>query len=223
MPDLGPLVLSAKLAAVATLLLIALGAPLAYWLAHSRSRARTWVETLVTLPLVLPPTVLGFYLLIVLAPGGPIGGALDAIGGPRLVFSFSGLVIGAVLFSLPFVIQPMQAAFTALGREPLDVAATLRAAPLDRFLTVAFPACAHSILAAAALGFAHTLGEFGVVLMLGGNIPGETRVASIAIYDLVDRQRYGEAHALAAVLVGTSIVALLIIHALRRRGARADR
>jgi molybdate transport system permease protein len=216
---LSPLLLSLRLAAVSTVVLLAAGTPLAWWLARTRSALRPAFEAIVALPLVLPPTVLGFYLLLALGPEGPIGSAWSAIGGGRLVFSFTGLVVGSVLYSLPFVVQPLQAAFEALGPRPLEVAATLGASPVDRFVTIALPLTRQTIVAAATLGFAHTLGEFGVVLMIGGNIPGETRVASIAVYDQVEALRYADAHRLAAVLLGVSFVLVLGV-ALARRRAR---
>jgi molybdate transport system permease protein len=172
---------------------------------------------MVALPLVLPPTVLGFYLLVALGPKGPIGGLMEALGGQALAFTFTGLVVGSVFYSLPFVVQPLQNAFTAVGRRPLEVAATLRASPLDRFFTVAVPLARPGFLTAAVLGFAHSLGEFGVVLMIGGNIPGKTQVLSIAIYDHVEALEYGHAHWLAGGLLIFSFLLLIIIYALNRR------
>ena len=215
--DLVALRITLQLAAVSTAILLALGAPLAWWLARSRWRFRFVVEAVVALPLVLPPTVLGFYLLLLLGPNGPVGSALEALGGRPLAFTFSGLVVGSVLYSLPFVVQPLQNAFAAVGRRPLEVAATLRAAPLDRFFSVAVPLAAPGFLTAAVLGFAHTLGEFGVVLMIGGNIPGETRVASIAIYDHVESLDYVQAHAMAGALLVLSFLLLLAVYGLNRR------
>jgi len=215
--DLVALRITLQLAAVSTAILLALGAPLAWWLARSRWRFRFVVEAVVALPLVLPPTVLGFYLLLLLGPNGPVGGALQALGGRPLAFTFGGLVVGSVLYSLPFVVQPLQNAFAAVGRRPLEVAATLRAAPFDRFFSVAAPLAAPGFLTAAVLGFAHTLGEFGVVLMIGGNIPGETRVASIAIYDHVESLDYVQAHAMAGALLALSFVLLLAVYGLNRR------
>ena len=215
--DLVALRITLQLAAVSTAILLALGAPLAWWLARSRWRFRFVVEAVVALPLVLPPTVLGFYLLLLLGPNGPVGGALQALGGRPLAFTFGGLVVGSVLYSLPFVVQPLQNAFAAVGRRPLEVAATLRAAPLDRFFSVAVPLAAPGFLTAAVLGFAHTLGEFGVVLMIGGNIPGETRVASIAIYDHVESLDYVQAHAMAGALLVLSFLLLLAVYGLNRR------
>jgi molybdate transport system permease protein len=215
--DLRALWVTLKLAGVTTLILLLLGTPLAWWLARTRFRFKVIVETLVALPLVLPPTVLGFYLLIALGPRGPVGGLLETMGGPSLVFSFSGLVIGSVCYSLPFAVQPLQNAFTAIGDRPLEVAATLRASPLDRFFSVALPLARPGFITAAVLGFAHTIGEFGVVLMIGGNIPGETQVLSIAIYDHVEALEYGHAHWLAGGLLVLSFLMLLGVNMLKRR------
>jgi molybdate transport system permease protein len=218
--DLRPLWLTLRLAAASTLVLLALGLPFAWWLAGTRSRLRSALEAAVALPLVLPPTVLGFYLLLLLGPHGPAGGAWRAAGLEPLVFSFSGLVIGSVVYSLPFVVQPLQAAFEGIGRLPIEVAATLRASPLDRFFTVALPLARRGVLTAITLGFAHTLGEFGVVLMIGGNIPGRTRVLSIAIYDHVERLEYGQAHLLSGGMLLFSFAVLWTVYALNRRLAR---
>ena len=175
------------------------------------------MEALVALPLVLPPTVLGVYLLIALGPNGPIGGLAVALGGRALAFTFAGLVIGSAVYSLPFVVQPLQDAFLAVGRRPLEVAATLRASPLDRFFSVAVPLARPGFLTAAVLGFAHTIGEFGVVLMIGGSIPGETHVLSIAIYDHVEALEYGNAHLLAGGLLIFSLLLLISVYAANRR------
>jgi molybdate transport system permease protein len=218
--DLTALMLTLQLAAVSTLVLLVIGTPLAWWLARSRHRARLIVEALVALPLVLPPTVLGFYLLISLSPQGPVGATAQALGLPPLAFSFSGLVIGSVFYSLPFVVQPLQDAFRAIGQQPFDVAATLRASPLDRFFSVALPLARPGFLTATVLGFAHTLGEFGVVLMIGGNIPGETQVLSIAIYEHVEALDYGRAHVLSGLLLVLSFVMLLSLYAVNRRFGR---
>jgi molybdate transport system permease protein len=215
--DLAALWITLKLAGVSTLLLLLLGTPLAWWLSHTRTRFKPMVEAVVALPLILPPTVLGFYLLIALGPHGPVGSLMQAIGGQPLAFTFAGLVIGSVFYSLPFVVQPLQGAFTAVGRRPLEVAATLRASPLDRFLTVAVPIARPGFLTAIVLGFAHTVGEFGVVLMIGGNIPGQTQVLSIAIYDHVEALEYVHAHWLAGGLLITSFVMLLLVYTLNRR------
>ncbi|MBB5016426.1 molybdate ABC transporter permease subunit [Rehaibacterium terrae] len=202
-----------------TVILLLLGTPLAWWLAHTRSRFRAAVEALVALPLVLPPTVLGFYLLVALGPRGPVGGLLETLGGTHLAFSFSGILIGSVLYSLPFAVQPLQDGFRAIGRQPLEVAATLGAGPLDRFFTVALPLARGSVLTAATLAFAHTMGEFGVVLMIGGSIPGETQVLSIAIYDAAEALDYRRAHILSALLLALSFVILWLVFARRRRVA----
>lgn len=216
--DLLALWTTLKLAGITTLILLLLGTPLAWWLAHSRNRFKTLIEALIALPLILPPTVLGFYLLITLGPNGPIGGLLEGLGGHAIAFTFSGLVVGSVFYSLPFVVQPLQNAFTAIGRRPLEVAATLRATPRDCFLSVVIPLARPAYLTAAVLGFAHTVGEFGVVLMIGGNIPGETQVLSIAIYDHVEALEYGQAHWLSAGLLLLSFILLVGIYSLNRRG-----
>ena len=215
--DLAALWITLQLAGITTLILIALGTPLAWWLSRTSTRWKSVIEALVALPLVLPPTVLGFYLLIALGPRGPVGRALDAVGGRSLAFTFAGLVIGSLIYSLPFVVQPLQDAFASVGRRPLEVAATLRASPLDRFFSVAVPLARPGFLTAAVLGFAHTIGEFGVVLMIGGSIPGETRVLSIAIYEHVEALEYGHAHLLAGGLLLLSFVLLLAVYTLNRR------
>ena len=215
--DLTALRVTLALAVTSTFVLLLLGTPLAWWLARTRWRLKFVVEAVVALPLVLPPTVLGFYLLVALGPRGPIGRVMEGLGGRPLAFTFTGLVIGSVIYSLPFVVQPLQNAFAAVGRRPLEVAATLRASPLDRFLTVAVPLARPGFLTAAVLGFAHTLGEFGVVLMIGGSIPGETRVASIAIYEHVEGLEYASAYWLSGALLVASFVLLLFVYALNRR------
>jgi len=215
--DWTPVWLSLELAAVTVLLLLLLGTPLAWWLAHSRSRLRTVVEATVALPLVLPPTVLGFYLLILLGPAGPIGRHWVEMTGSTLTFSFSGLVIASVIYSLPFAVQPLQGAFEAVGRAPLEAARTLRATPWDAFLSVASPMALRGYVTAAVLGFAHTLGEFGVVLLVGGNIPGETRVVAIAVYEHVETLDYAAAHALSAGLLVFSFLVLLVVYTINRR------
>lgn len=217
MPDLGPLWLTLYLAAVTTVILLLLGTPLAWWLARTRHRFKPAVEAVTALPLVLPPTVLGFYLLIMMSPASLPGGLWVKITGDSLTFSFSGLVIASVIYSMPFMVQPLQSAFETVGRGPMEVAATLRASPLDAFLTVAVPLSARGFLTAAVLTFAHTIGEFGVVLMVGGNIPGKTRVISIAIYEHVETLRYGEAHLLSAGLVVFAFLVLLFIYTFNRR------
>ena len=215
--DLAALWITLKLAGTTTAILLILGTPLAWWLARTRVRFKPLLEAVVALPLVLPPTVLGFYLLITLGPHGPVGGALEALGGRPLAFTFTGLVVGSVFYSLPFVVQPLQDAFANVGTRTLEAAATLRASPLDRFFTVAVPLARPGFLTAAVLGFAHTVGEFGVVLMIGGNIPGETQVLSIAIYDHVEALEYGHAHWLAGGLLLLSFGMLLAVYTLNRR------
>ena len=215
--DLTALLVTLKLASVSTLVLLIIGTPLAWWLSRSQWRYKYFIEAIIALPLILPPTVLGFYLLISLGPNGPIGGLVNALGGPPLAFSFTGLVIGSVFYSMPFVVQPLQNAFASIGNRPLEVAATLRASPLDRFLTIAVPLAKPGFITASVLGFAHTLGEFGVVLMIGGNIPGSTQVASIAIYDHVEALEYGQAHWLAGSLLLFSFLLLIIVYGANRR------
>ncbi len=215
--DWQPVFVTLKLAATTVLLLLAIGTPVAWWLAHTKKRWRILVEAVVALPLVLPPTVLGFYLLIALGTNGMIGGWFQSVTGDSLAFSFVGLVIASSLYSLPFVVQPLQGAFEAVGRAPLEAAWTLRASPLDAFLTVASPLALRGYITAIVLGFAHTLGEFGVVLMVGGNIPGETRVISIAIYDHVESLEYVQAHTLSAGLLVFSFLVLLTVYALNRK------
>ncbi|WP_435104819.1 molybdate ABC transporter permease subunit [Arhodomonas sp. AD133] len=209
--------LTLALAASTVVILLLVGTPLAWWLAHTRSRWRTLVEATVALPLVLPPTVLGFYLLLLLGPHGPVGGVLVALGGAPLAFTFEGLVFGSVIYSLPFVVQPLQNGFAAVGRGPLEAAATLGAGRWDRFFTVAVPLAGRGFLTAVTLGFAHTVGEFGVVLMIGGNIPGETQVVSIAIYDHVEALDYAHAHALSALLLVLSFALLCAVYWANRR------
>ncbi|PIV81196.1 molybdate ABC transporter permease subunit [bacterium CG17_big_fil_post_rev_8_21_14_2_50_64_8] len=215
--DIAALVTTLKLATLTTVTLLILGTPLAWWLARTRWRFRFLIDAVIALPLVLPPTVLGFYLLVALGPRGPVGQLVEALGGSSLAFSFTGLVIGSVIYSLPFVVQPLRDAFMAVGRRPLEAAATLGASPIDRFFTVAVPLARPGILTACVLGFAHTMGEFGVVLMIGGNIPGKTRVASIAIYDHVEALEYAQAHWLAGGLLFVSFVLLVAVYAGNRR------
>lgn len=219
--DLIALWITLQLAGITTVVLLLIGTPLAWWLARSHFRFKVIVEAVVALPLVLPPTVLGFYLLITLGPQGPLGSLMQALGGQSLAFTFTGLVIGSVFYSLPFVVQPLQTAFSAIGQRPLEVAATLRASPLDRFFTIAVPLARPGYLTAAVLGFAHTVGEFGVVLMIGGNIPGETQVLSIAIYDHVEALEYAQAHWLAGGLLLLSFLLLLAVYTVNRRFAVA--
>ena len=215
--DLAAILLTLKLALTTTLILLLVGTPIAWWLARTRSRWKGVVGALVALPLVLPPTVLGFYLLISLGPHGPIGQFTQWLGIGLLPFTFAGLVVGSVFYSLPFVVQPLQNAFAASGERPLEVAATLGAGPWDRFLTVALPLARPGFVTAAILGFAHTVGEFGVVLMIGGNIPERTRVVSVAIYDHVEALEYAEAHLLAG---GMLVFSFLVLLALYSRDAR---
>jgi molybdate transport system permease protein len=215
--DLTALGITLQLAAITTLTLLVIGTPLAWWLARSKWRFKFIVEAMVAMPLVLPPTVLGFYLLMALGPNGPIGGLMEAMGGQPLAFTFTGLVIGSVIYSLPFVVQPLQDAFSAVGRQPMEVASTLRASPLDRFFSVAVPLAAPGFLTATVLGFAHTIGEFGVVLMIGGNIPGKTQVVSIAIYDHVEGMEYANAHWLSAGLLVMSFALLVLVYGLNRK------
>ena len=210
--DLQPVWLTLRLATITTVLLLCLATPLAWWLANTRWRYRQVVNALVALPLVLPPTVLGFYLLLLLGPRGWVGQMTESLGIGLLPFTFSGLVIASVIYSLPFAVQPIQNAFVAIGRRPLEVAATLRASPWDRFVSVALPLAKPGLITGAVLGFAHTLGEFGVVLMIGGNIPGQTQVLSVAIFDHVEAYEYGAAHVLAAGMLGFSFLVLLTLY-----------
>jgi molybdate transport system permease protein len=198
-------------------ILLLLGTPLAWWLSRTQCKIKVLIEALVAIPLVLPPTVLGFYLLIMLAPDGPIGALWLGVGGETLAFSFSGLVIGSVLYSLPFVVQPLQNAFTNIGHHYLEAASTLRASPLNCFFTLVVPLAKPGFITAATLGFAHTVGEFGVVLMIGGNIPGETQVLSIAIYDHVESLEYANAHILSGGLLVFSLVVLILVYSLNRQ------
>ena len=210
--DLGAIVLTLKLASVTTLLLLLIGTPIAWWMARTDSIWRGPVSAIVALPLVLPPTVLGFYLLVSLGPNGPLGQLTQALGLGLLPFTFAGLVVGSVLYSMPFVIQPLQNAFAAIGDGPLEAAATLRASPLDRFFTVVLPLARPGFLTAIILGFAHTVGEFGVVLMIGGNIPDETRVISVQIYDHVEALEYTQAHWLSGGMLLFSFLVLLLLY-----------
>ena len=212
--------LTVELATITTVILLILGTPLAWWLARSKARWKEAVAALVALPLVLPPTVLGFYLLLALGPQGPGGWIASLWGGRTLAFSFEALVIASVIASLPFVVQPIRDAFEAIGDRPFEVTATLRASPLDAFLTVALPLARPGFLTAAVLGFAHTMGEFGVVLMIGGGIPGETKVMSIAIYDFVETQRWREAHLMAGGMLLFSFLTILAMRVLGKRTRR---
>jgi molybdate transport system permease protein len=213
--------LTAALAGLSTLLLLILGTPLAWWLARTRSRLKPLASAVVALPLVLPPSVLGFYLLLLMGPQGPVGQFTEALGLGRLPFTFSGLVVASVLYSLPFVVQPLQQAFEAIPVRVLEAAATLRAGPLDRFFSVALPLARPGLLTASVLGFAHTVGEFGVVLMIGGNIPGETRVLSVAVFEHVEALEFADAHRLSAGMVVFALVVLLAMTLANRRAGRA--
>ena len=217
LPDLSPLWLTLQLAGVTAAVLLVLGTPLAWWLSQTRSSLKPVIEAITALPLVLPPTVLGFYLLIIMSPRSPIGAFWVEVTGNTLTFSFTGLVIASALYSLPFTVQPLQATFEGLGRSPFELAATLRAGPLDRFINIAVPMAGRGFLTAAVLTFAHTVGEFGVVLMVGGNIPGQTKVISIAIYEQVETINYADAHVLSAIMLGFSFVVLLFVYTLNRR------
>lgn len=211
------ILLTARLALVTTLILFIIGTPLAWWLARSRSRAAIAVEAITAMPLVLPPTVLGFYLLILLSPTSTLGGLWVQMTGSALTFSFSGLVVASVIYSLPFMVQPLQNAFDELGNNSLEAAATLGAGPVDRFFNVALPQCRRGFITAGVMTFAHTVGEFGVVLMVGGNIPEQTRVISIAIYENVETLNYAQAHAFSAGLLLFSFATLITVYAVNRR------
>lgn len=218
-PDLAAVWLTLKLAFVTTVALAILGTPIAWWLAFTKSRSKAVVEAFTALPLVLPATVLGFYLLVFLSPTSPLGALWVDVTGESLTFSFSGLVVASMVYSLPFMIQPLQSAFEAVGRSSLEAAATLRATPLDAFFSIASPMAARGYLTSAVLTFAHTLGEFGVVLMVGGNIPGETRLISIAIYDHVETLNYEAAHTLSAGMLGLSFIVLVSVYHMNRRAS----
>ena len=218
--DLGAIGLTLRLATVVTILLLLIGTPIAWWLARTKSWLKGPIGALVALPLVLPPTVLGFYLLLAMGPDGPLGRLTQSFGLGLLPFTFAGLVVASVFYSMPFVVQPIQNAFEAIGERPLEVAATLRAGPLDRFLTVALPLAKPGFITAGILGFAHTVGEFGMVLMIGGNIPDRTRVVSVQIYDHVEALEYPEAHALAGAMVVFSFGVLLALYGMNARKRR---
>ncbi|MES9814120.1 MAG: molybdate ABC transporter permease subunit [Candidatus Thiodiazotropha sp.] len=219
--DWQPVWLTIKLASTTTLVLLIVGTPIAWWLARTHAWYKQALSAVVALPLVLPPTVLGFYLLIMLAPDGPVGRLTEVLGIGSLAFTFEGLVFASVLYSLPFVVQPLQNAFEALGPRPAEVAATLRASPWDRFATVVIPLARSGFLTAAVLSFAHTVGEFGVVLMIGGSIPGETRVLSVAIYEQVETLEYGQAHLLAAGMLAFSFLVLMTLYLVNGRITRS--
>jgi molybdate transport system permease protein len=214
--------LTAELAALTTVLLLLVGTPLAWWLARTRSRAKPVLVALVAMPLVLPPSVLGFYLLLLMGPQGPVGQFTEWLGLGRLPFTFAGLVVASVIYSMPFVVQPLQQAFEAIPERTLEAAATLRAGPLDRFFSVALPLARPGLVTASVLGFAHTVGEFGVVLMIGGNIPGETRVLSVALFEHVEAAEFATAHRLAAGMVVFAGVVLVML-ALANRASRETR
>ncbi|MEF9964329.1 MAG: molybdate ABC transporter permease subunit [Comamonas sp.] len=209
--------LTLELASLTTILLLVLATPLAWWLAHTPSRWRGPIGAVVTLPLVLPPTVIGFYLLVTMGPNGPLGQLSNALGLGYLPFTFAGLVVGSLVYSLPFAVQPLQRAFEALGPRPLEVAATLGASRIDSFFSVALPLARPGFITAAVLSFAHTVGEFGIVLMLGGNIPGQTRVVSVQIYDHVEAMEYAQAHWLAGGMVVFAFVVLVALQWLQPR------
>ena len=214
--DLSAIIVTIKLALVSTSILILIGTPIAWWLSQTKFKFKAVFEAIIALPLILPPTVLGFYLLITLGSNGPIGKLLESLGGSSIAFTFTGLVVGSVIYSMPFVVQPLQNSFSSVGRKPLEAAATLGASTIDRFFSVAVPLSRSGFITAAVLGFAHTVGEFGVVLMIGGNIPGETGVVSIAIYDHVEAMEYGQAHWLAGGLLATSFLMLLFVYIINR-------
>ena len=215
--ELSALILTAKLAAITTSILLVIGTPVAWWLANSKMKIKPVVEAVVALPIVLPPTVLGFYLLVILSPQSSFGSWWLELTGQTLTFSFSGLVIASVIYSFPFVVQPIQNAFESVGHDMMEAAYTLGAKPVDAFFTVAVPLAKRGFLTGGVLGFAHTLGEFGVVLMIGGNIPGETRVVSIAIYDHVEMLEYGQAHVLSGILLAFAFSAMLSMYVLNHR------
>ncbi len=217
---LGAVILTLKLAGLTTLILLLIGTPLAWWLARTRSWLKSPVGALVALPIVLPPTVIGFYLLVTMGPNGPVGQFTQSLGLGTLPFTFAGLVVGSVFYSLPFVVQPLQNAFEAIGERPLEVAATLRASPLDTFFSVILPLAKPGYLTATVMGFAHTVGEFGVVLMIGGNIPDKTRVVSVQIYDHVEALEYGQAHWLSAGMLGFSFLTLLALYLVNARSGK---
>ena len=214
--DISAISVTIKLAILSTAILIAIGTPLAWWLSQTKFKFKVIFEAIIALPLILPPTVLGFYLLMTLGSNSPLAGVLEYFGGGSIAFTFSGLVVGSVIYSLPFVVQPLQNSFSTVRSESLEVAATLGASNIDRFFTVAVPLARSGFITATVLGFAHTVGEFGVVLMIGGNIPGETGVLSIAIYDHVEAMDYSQAHLLAGGLLVASFIMLIFVYLFNR-------
>lgn len=216
-PGLGPLILTIKLAGLTTFILLIIGTPIAWWLANTRTKAKPIIESIIALPIVLPPTVMGFYLLILLSPTGFFGKLWVDLTGDSLTFTFTGLVIASVFYTLPFVVQPIQSSFESVGKNIMEAAYTLGAKPLDAFFSVAVPLSTRGFLTATVLGFAHTLGEFGVVLMVGGNIPGETRVISIAIYDHVEMLEHSQAHILSAILLCFAFIAMLFMYIINHK------
>ncbi len=219
--DFAAIRLTVELASIVTLLLLLIGTPIAWWLARTPSRWKGPIGAVVSLPLVLPPAVLGFYLLVLMGPNGPLGALTQSLGLGLLPFTFAGLVVASVIYSMPFVVQRLQNAFEAIGERPLEVAATLRASPLDTFFSVVVPLAKPGFMTAAILGFAHTVGEFGVVLMIGGNIPGKTQVVSMAIYNRVEAMEYANAHVLSGILLAFSFVVLLSLYTLNRKGRKS--
>lgn len=217
LPGFDALLLTAKLAGITAIILLVIGTPLAWWLANTKVKIKPLIEAVVALPIVLPPTVLGFYLLVILSPQSSFGSWWFELTGTALTFNFSGLVIASVIYSFPFVVQPIQNAFESVGKDVMEAAYTLGAKPLDAFFTVAVPLAKRGFITGGVLGFAHTLGEFGVVLMVGGNIPGETRVVSIAIYDHVESLEYAQAHVLSAILLTFAFSAMLLMYVLNHR------
>ena len=218
--NIGAILLTIKLASLTTFILLVIGTPIAWWLARTRSWLKGPVGAIVALPIVLPPSVIGFYLLVALGPNGPVGHFTQWLGLGTLPFSFAGLVVGSVFYSMPFVVQPIQNAFEAMGDRPLEVAATLRASPLDTFFNVALPLAKPGYLTAIVIGFAHTVGEFGVILMIGGNIPGVTRTISVQIYDHVEALEFAQAHVLAGGMVAFSLLVLMTLYLLNPTGRR---
>lgn len=218
--DLDAILLTLKLASIVTIMLLVIGTPIAWWLARTRSKLKGIVYALVAMPLILPPSVLGFYLLLAMGPGGPIGTVTSALGFGYLAFTFNGLVFGSVIYSMPFMIQPLTTVFEAIPQKSLEVAATLGASPIDRFFSLIIPMSKSGFITASVLTFAHTIGEFGVVLMIGGNIPSETRVVSVQIYDHVESLQFASAHSLSALILGFAIFVLFILFFWRQKYSR---